>query len=82
MTKVTDMNHLKSLTSPDSEEFFISLAGGLCRSSKRIQWFENENLFDVYNENDDTWEEDITEKELGEFTNIVDAIENGALYMY
>ncbi len=60
-------------------EFFISLNGGL-RSSKRIAYFPETNTFDVHNEIDDSFEDDLTEDQLRNETHIALAIENGAFY--
>ena len=63
-------------------EFYMLLAGGICRSSKRITYYPEANTFDVHNEIDDSWEEDITKEDLRNETHIVYAIENGALFKY
>lgn len=62
-------------------EFFILINCGM-RSSKRIAYFADTNTFDVHNEIDDSYEEDLTEEQLRNETHIVVAIENGALYKY
>jgi hypothetical protein len=62
-------------------EFFIMLNGGL-RSSKRIAYYSETSTFDVHNEIDDSYQEDLTEKELLSDTHIGVAIERGALYKY
>jgi hypothetical protein len=41
-------------------EFFIALNFGL-RSSKRIAYYPKTNTFDVHNEIDDSYEEELTE---------------------
>jgi hypothetical protein len=62
-------------------EFYILLNGGF-RSSKRIIYYPDTNTFDVHNEIDDSYQEDLTEEELKSETHIVVAIENGALFRY
>ncbi len=65
----------------DTAAFFILLKGG-ARSSKRITYFPDTNTFDVFNEIDDSWEEDLTETQLQSDTHIVLAIDRGAFYKY
>jgi hypothetical protein len=62
-------------------EFYILLAG-ICRSSKRIAYYPKTKTFDVHNEIDDSFEEDLTEEQLRNETHIVLAIERGAFFMY
>lgn len=63
-------------------EFFMLLAGGIARSSKRITYFPDTNTFDVHNEIDDSYEEDLTEEQLINETHIVLAIEQGVFFKY
>lgn len=60
-------------------EFFILLNYSL-RSSKTITYYPDTNTFDVLNEIDDSYEEDLTEEQLLNETHIGIAIERGALY--
>lgn len=79
------MEHLKQLAQSDQgemQEFFISLSGGIARSSKRIYYEPTTDTFDVHNEIDDTFDDDLTEEQLAAHTNIVSAIKAGALYKY
>ncbi len=62
-------------------EFFILLNWGL-RSSKRIAYYPERNTFDVHNEIDDSYQEELTEEQLREETHIVMAMEGGAFYKY
>jgi len=62
-------------------EFFIILNGGL-RSSKRIAYYPETDTYDIHNEIDDSYEEDLTEEQLLNDTHIGVAIERGALYKY
>lgn len=81
MTKVESIEHLKTLTDQDGQDFFLCLNGGF-RSSKRIWYYDADNSFVVYNEIDDSYQEDLTEEQLATETNIVDGIEKGAFYAY
>jgi hypothetical protein len=62
-------------------EFYILLNGGF-RSSKRIAYFPDTNTFDIHNEIDDSYEDDLTEEQLKNETHIVLAIESGAFFKY
>ncbi len=62
-------------------EFFILLNYNL-RSSKRIAYFPDTNTFDVHNEIDDSYEDDLTEEQLRNEKHIVLAIERGAFFKY
>ena len=84
MTLIKSVEELKQAALYDERaivEFFIVLKFGL-RSSKRIVYFPETNTFDVHNEIDDSWEEDLTEKQLINETHIGVAIEKGAFYKY
>ncbi len=85
MKKITSIEELKKEAEYDDRkgmtEFFIALNFG-CRSSKRITYYPDTNRFDIHNEIDDTYEEDLTEEQLRNDTHIVYAIENGAFYKY
>jgi hypothetical protein len=59
----------------------ITLNFGL-RSSKRIVYFPDTDTFDVHNEIDDSWQEDLAASELANETLIVEAIEKQAFYKY
>ena len=60
-------------------EFFIALEGTLI-SSKSIIYYPKENRFDVLSLIDGVYFENLTEKRLGEKTNIVKAINGKAFY--
>ena len=62
-------------------EFFIALNFG-CRSSKGIVYYPDTNTFDIHNEIDGSYEEDLTEEQLRNETHIVLAIERGAFFKY
>ena len=72
---------LKGLASEETGvDVFIRLNGGL-RSSKTIWYNINTGLWSVSHGIDDTFDEDITDEELDELTNIVEAINLKALYL-
>ena len=85
MKKITSIEELKKESEYDDRkgmtEFFIALNFG-CRSSKRIVYYPDTNKFDVHNEIDDSYQEDITEEQLKEETHIILAIENEAFFKY
>ena len=85
MKKITSIEELKKESEYDDRkgmtEFFIALNFS-CRSSKRIVYYPDTNRFDVHNEIDDSYQEDITEEQLKEETHIILAIENGAFFKY
>lgn len=85
MKKITSIEELKKESEYDDKkgtaEFFILLNFSL-RSSKRITYYPDTNTFDVHNEIDDSYEEDLTEEQLINETHIGVAIERGALYKY
>lgn len=80
MEIVTSFNHLKTLCNINGfAEFHIIIANGLAKSSKRIRYFSNSKTFDIHNEIDDYWQEDITEEDFYIETKIIEAIEKNAL---
>ena len=85
MKKITSIEELKKEAAYDDRkgmsEFFILLNFG-CRSRKRIVYYPDTNKFDVFNEIDDSYEDDLTEEQLRNETHIVLAIENGAFFKY
>jgi hypothetical protein len=66
----------------DYGDFFIVLAGGLARSSKRIRYDKKSNRFDVHNEIDDTFQDNLSEDELRKETMIIEAIEKNAFFQH
>jgi len=62
-------------------EFFILLNGGL-RSSKRITYYSDTNTFDVHNEINDSFQDDLSIEQLENETHVVLAINNGAVFKY
>lgn len=85
MKKITSIEELKKESEYDDKkgmaEFFILLNFNL-RSSKRITYYPDTNTFDVHNEIDDTYEEDLTEEQLINETHVGLAIERGAFFKY
>lgn len=85
MKRIDSIDQLKLEAAYDdgknTAEFFILLKGS-ARSSKRISYFPDTNLFDVFNEIDDSWQEELTEDKLRGETNIVLAMERGAFFKY
>jgi hypothetical protein len=84
MKRITSLEELKkesSSTDGTFSDFFIQLNFG-AKSSKRILYNPDCFTFDVYNEIDGSYQEDLTEKKLSEETHIVEAIALGALYNY
>lgn len=65
----------------DFADFFISLNHGV-KSSKRILYNKEQETFDVINEIDYSYQDDLTKEQLANETLIVEAIEKGALYKY
>lgn len=83
--KIKSVEEMKKLADTKNNEMglecFICLAGAF-RSSKRIQYMADENLFYVNNEIDDSWQEELTLDQLKTETMIIEAVEKGALYQY
>lgn len=77
MRKIESIDDLKRLASQDGGlECFIALDGGL-KSSKHISYDDGEFYIDNYI---DGSEQTLNESELAKETNIVEAIEKGALF--
>ena len=80
MTPTLSLAELKDATMYNDRkiaEFFVALNFGL-RSSKRIIYFPDTDTFDVHNEIDDSWQEDLPASELADQTLIVEAIDKQA----
>lgn len=63
----------------DSVEFFIMLAGGLARSSKRISYYPATDEFSILNEIDNSFQT-VSSSQLAQETNIVEAISKNCLF--
>jgi hypothetical protein len=84
MTPILSLEELKEAAMYNDRgiaEFFITLNFNL-RSSKRIVYFPDTDTFDIQNEIDDSWQEDLPASELANQTLIVEAIEKQAFYKY
>lgn len=81
MKQVKDIEELKKLAlEEEGAEIFIRLNHGL-RSSKNITYDDESDTWWIYNGADDT-EQRCSTKELGEITNIIEALDKGALWQY
>lgn len=65
----------------DYVDFFLLLNGGF-RSSKRISYDPEAKTFNVINEIDYSYEDDLTEEQLENETHIVLAIKSGVFFKY
>jgi hypothetical protein len=82
-TKISTLTELKALASvSEGAEIFLALAGGIARSSKHIWFDEDTCTWTVFNEIDDSEQDNLTDQTLSTATNIVTAMENGALFLY
>lgn len=76
MTAVIEVAQLRKILKKGKGDFFISLGGGIARSSKTIERL-TDGKYDVYHSVSDTYEE-VTEEEMLD-SNIGEAIKCGAL---
>lgn len=82
-TKINSLDELKALASDEAgADIFLLLGGGIARSSKHIWYDEQQKTWMVYNEIDDSEQDNMSDETLGKATNIITAIENGVLYLY
>jgi hypothetical protein len=84
MKKITSIEELKkeaTNANGDYSNFFMTLNYG-ARSSKRVLYDSENETFSIINEIDDSYEDDLTEEQLRNETNIVSAIEAGAFFKY
>lgn len=86
MSVVNSIDELKKIAGePDSNGFegYISLSGGMFRSSKRIFYYREDDSWYIHNEIDDTEAEYPSTSDLmANEHNIVEAINKGALIQY
>jgi hypothetical protein len=80
MKRIEDLEELKNIATAQPTEVFIQLNFGL-RSSKNIEYDADADSWLIYNYIDDT-EQMLTSKQLKEDTNIIEALDKGALYLY
>lgn len=79
---VENLEHLKVLAgnkNGDFEDFHISLANGLAKSSKRILYHKEFDEFSLINEIDESFQE-FKSSEIGIETNLLSAIESKSLF--
>ncbi len=81
ITSIEELKKEAAYSETHVSEFFIQLNFKL-RSSKRITYYPDTQTWDILNEIDDSYEEDLTEEQLRTETHIVIAIESGALFKY
>ena len=80
--RINSLTELKKFAqAEEGVECFIALNGGF-RSSKRIWYNPKTNLFDVFNEIDDSDQEDLHSSQLWNESNIGEALDKGALWRY
>ena len=76
-TRVKSIEELKTICSDDYfQDFYISLANGLARSSKEIRYNKEEDIWEIINGIDGIYLEFST-TQLESYTNIIRAIDNG-----
>jgi hypothetical protein len=79
---VENLQHLKLLShnkNGDFSDFYISLAGGIAKSSKRILYDKELDEFSLVHEIDESYQE-FPSSEIGHVTNLLEAIEKKALF--
>ncbi len=84
MKRINSIEELKKEASSENGgyvDFFILLNGN-ARSSKQISYNLETNRFNVVNEIDFSYQDNLSEKQLENKTHIVLAIQNGALFKY
>ena len=81
MERINSIERLKKECAGDGGDFFLALGNGCIKSSKWIRWFEEDNLFSVYNEIDGRVQE-LTEAQImnEEYTVIGEALKKGVLF--
>ncbi len=81
---IESLEQLKKLAfneNGDFVNFYILLAGGLAKSSKRISYYPESDEFLIINEIDDSFQI-VKSEEIGIETNIVEAIAKNCLFQY
>ena len=79
---VRNLEHLKVLSnnkSGDFEDFYILIANGFARSSKRILYHSKFDEFSLINEKDESFQE-FHSSEIETTTNLVNAIKSKSLF--
>ena len=81
--QVKNLEHLKSLAmniNGDFTDFYILLAYGFAKSSKRIIFYSDVNEFYIINEIDESYQE-VKTSELSMKTNLIEAINSKSLFI-
>lgn len=85
MKHIRTIEELKQLAKSNEQkngaEIFIAL-NAFARSSKQVVYHPSTKTFDIYNEIDDSFQEDLSEEDLSTETLIVEAIKKNALFLY
>ena len=79
---VNSLEHLKKLAvneNGDFQDFYISVANGIARSSKRILYEYKNDAFSLIHEVDESYQE-FNSSEIKEKTNLIEAINRKALF--
>ncbi|MEO9954443.1 hypothetical protein [Nonlabens sp.] len=79
---VNSLEHLKKLAvneNGDFQDFYISVANGIARSSKRILYEYKNDEFSLIHEVDESYQE-FNSSEIKEKTNLIEAINRKALF--
>lgn len=80
--RVESIDHLKELAyreNGDYVHFYILIAGGLARSSKRISYRADSRRFLIIHEIDES-DEEVPEDDLASRTNLVEAVEKEGMF--
>lgn len=81
ITSIEDLKRAAFRENGDFVEFYILLAGGIARSSKRISYRPNEEKnWLIINEIDNSYQE-LLDKNLSKRTLIIEGIEKGAFFL-
>jgi len=82
MTKITTIEQLKEICTDNVGEVYM-VVGGVGRSSKDIQYWPQDDSWNIYNHIDDSEEDyDSTEEFKKGYPLIFEAMEKGALFQY
>ena len=79
-TPITSLETLRELSEDNPLDIFLVLNGDV-KSSKTITYYPNEEVYEIHNNIDDS-DQVCSEKDLNKETNIIIALERGALYHY
>lgn len=71
--------HLSSNSNGDFVDFYVLLANGYAKSSKRILYYPNFEEFSIINEIDESYQE-FHVSEIEKQSNLLEAIEKGVLF--